>query len=191
MKEIEKYIESYLGIGGNDLSPIAALFQSTQLQKHDYLLKLGQYTQSISFIKTGYLRIFAPDSNGDKDITQWISTQGMFVTDLSSFVFGTPARWNIQALSDCELYTISKEKYDRIGDYVEHWAELDKLFIAKCFVTLENRVFSQLSMTAEEKVRQLLAINSEIFLQVPLQYIASMLGMTPETLSRVRRKMVS
>lgn len=191
MKEIEKYIESYLGIGGKDLSPIAALFETTKLQKQDYLLKLGQYTKSMSFITAGYLRIFAPDSRGDKDITQWISTQGMFVTDLSSFIFGTPARWNIQALSDCELYTISKEKYDQIGDYVENWAELDKLFIAKCFVTLENRVFSQLSMTAEEKVRQLLAINSEIFLQVPLQYIASMLGMTPETLSRVRRKMIS
>lgn len=191
MQEIEKYIESYLGIGGKDLTPIAALFQRTKLQKHDYLLKLGQYTKSMSFIKAGCLRIFAPDPKGNKDITQWISTQGMFVTDLSSFVFGTPARWNIQALSDCELYTISKEKYDQIGEYVENWTELDKLFIAKCFVTLENRVFSQLSMTAEEKVRQLLAVNPEIFLQVPLQYIASMLGMTPETLSRVRRKMIS
>jgi len=103
----------------------------------------------------------------------------------------TPSRWNIQALSNCELYTVSKENYQSIGAYVKNWPELEKLFIAKCFITLENRVFSQLSMTAEEKVRNLLELNPDIFLQVPLQYIASMLGMTPETLSRVRRKMIS
>ncbi|GAB5555267.1 MAG: Crp/Fnr family transcriptional regulator [Saprospiraceae bacterium] len=191
MKEIEKYIESYLGIGGKDLSPVAALFKNTRLQKNDFLLKRGQYSQNMSFIKSGYLRMFAPDAKGDKEVTQWISIEGMFITDLSSFIFETPARWNIQALSDCELYTITKAKYDTIGDYVNNWEKLDKLFIAKCFVTLENRVFSQLSMTAEEKVKNLLEINPTIFLQVPLQYIASMLGMTPETLSRVRRKMIS
>ena len=115
----------------------------------------------------------------------------MFITDLSSFIFDTPSRWNIQALSDCEMYTISKSDYQCIGDYVKNWAELEKLFICKCFITLEGRVFGQLSMTAEEKVIDLLETNAEIFNQVPLQYIASMLGMTPETLSRVRRKMIS
>ncbi len=191
MKEIERYIESYLGIGGKDLSPIGNLFQTQSLKKNDYLLKANQYTTSISFVKSGYLRMFAMNESGDKEITQWISNQGMFITDLSSFIFGTPSRWNIQCLSDCELYTISKEKYQSIGNIVDNWAELDRLFIAKCFIALENRVFGQLSMTAEQKVKNLLAMNPEIFLQVPLQYIASMLGMTPETLSRVRKKMTS
>lgn len=191
MKEIEKYIEGYFGIGGKDLSVISELFRNQSLKKNDYLLKTNQYARNINFIRSGYLRIFALNKNGDKEITQWISAQGTFATDLSSFVFGTPSRWNIQALSDCEIYTISKEDYDKIGAHVPNWAELDKLFIAKCFITLENRVFGQLSMTSEEKIKDLLVTNSEIFNRVPLQYIASMLGMTPETLSRVRRKMIS
>ena len=163
MKELEVYIENYLGIGGKDLSPVASLFQNTRLSKNEFLLKKGQYTQTISFVKSGYLRIFAPNADGHKDITQWISTSGMFVTDLSSFIFGAPARWNIQALSDCELFTISKEKYDQIGDYVDNWEKLDKLFIAKCFVTLENRVFNQLSMTAEEKSERSVGAQSGYF----------------------------
>jgi len=68
---------------------------------------------------------------------------------------------------------------------------LEKLFIAKCFITLETRVFHQLSMSAEQRVLNLFEINPEIFLRVPLQYIASMLGMTPETMSRIRKKMSS
>lgn len=191
MQQIEDYIKNYFGIRGTDLSPVVQLFEETQLHKNEHLLKVNNYARSISFIKTGYLRVFAYDKNGDKEITQWISSQDTFITDLSSFVFDTPSRWNIQALSDCELYTISKENYHRIGEYVENWPELKMLFIAKCFVTLEHRVFDQLSMTAEQKVKQLLDTNPELFVQVPLQYIASMLGMTPETLSRVRRQLLS
>jgi len=191
MKEIESYIETYFGIGGNDLSSVGKLFTNTTLKKNDYLLKMSQYAQSIHFVKSGYLRMYAYNESGEKEITQWISNHGMFLTDLSSFMFGTPSRWNIQALSDSELYTISKEAFQSISSFVENWAELEKLFIAKCFVTLENRVFGQLSMTAEEKVKNLMESNPDIFLQVPLQHIASMLGMTPETLSRVRRKMIS
>jgi len=191
MKEIEKYIEGYFGIGGKDLSPIGKLFKEHQLRKNDFLLKINQYSTELSFVKKGYLRMYASNESGEKEITQWVSMQGMFVTDLSSFIFKTPSRWNIQALSDCELYTITKENYDKIGQVVTNWAELDKLFIAKCFITLENRVFNQLSMTAEEKYKNLFSMNPEIFNQVPLQYIASMLGMTPETLSRIRRKLIS
>ncbi|PHI19036.1 cyclic nucleotide-binding protein [Lewinellaceae bacterium SD302] len=191
MKEIENYIQTYFGIGGKDLSPIAGFFESESLKRDDFLLRTGQYARSMSFVRSGCLRMFALDKRGDKEITQWISTTGMFTTDLSSFVFAAPARWNIQALTDCELYTISADNYQKIGELVDNWAELDRLFIARCFITLENRVFGQLSMSAEEKVMELLEVNPEIFNKVQLQYIASMLGMSPETLSRVRRKLAS
>lgn len=191
MKEIEYFIKNYIGIENKDLSSIANLFSTTTLSKNDYLLKRKQRARHMHFVKTGYIRVYSYGSTGEKEVTQWISNKGMFITDLSSFMFDTPSRWNIQALSNCELYTITKERFNSIGDYIDNWHELEKLFIAKCFVSLENRVFEQLSMSAEEKVKSLLDSNSDIFLQVPLQYIASMLGMTPETLSRIRKKMIS
>jgi hypothetical protein len=71
------------------------------------------------------------------------------------------------------------------------WNELDKIFITKCFTILEERIFSHLYMTAEERFHQLFKQHPELFNQVPLQYLASMLGMTPETLSRLRKKQLS
>jgi CRP-like cAMP-binding protein len=123
-----------------------------------------------------------------KEVTQWISSKGYFVTDLASMVFDTPARWNIQALTDSELYTINKTDYNKIGTLIPQWHQIEKLFIAKCFTILEDRVFTHLSMTAEERYQLFFENNKELFNQVPLQYIASMLGMTPETFSRIRKK---
>ena len=127
----------------------------------------------------------------DKEVTQWISTPGYFVTDLASFTFNTPARWNIQALTDCRLHTIEKEDYNSLGDIVPEWHQLEKLFIAKCFIILEERVNNHLFMTAEERYNQLMEQQPELFNQVPLQYLSSMLGMTPETFSRIRKKQLS
>jgi CRP-like cAMP-binding protein len=140
----------------------------------------------LSFIESGLLRIYSI-SDG-KEVTQWISTKGYFVTDLSSLLFESPARWTIQALTDVDLFTIQREDYRRIGTLVPKWHELEKLFIAKCFTFLEDRIFSHLSMTAEERYQLFFENNKDLFNQVPLQYIASMLGMTPETFSRIRKK---
>jgi len=107
---------------------------------------------------------------------------------LSSFFFETPSRWIIQALVDTELYTISKKDYKTIADLVPKWNEIEKLFLVKCFATMENRIYSHLSMSSQERYDYFFENNRELFSQVPLKYIASMLGMTPETMSRIRIK---
>jgi CRP-like cAMP-binding protein len=189
MTEIEKYIQAHFGIPNKSLETVAALFHEDQLSKNEFYIKSGQYCQKLSFIKTGFLRIYANTER--KEVTQWISYQGYFLTDLASLMFHAPARWNIQALTDCELYTISSEDYRKIGHLVPEWDKLEKLFLSKCFVTLEERVFSFLSMTAEERYMALFNHAPELFNQVPLIYLASMLGMTPETLSRIRKKLLN
>lgn len=189
MTELEKYITSYFGVEQEDLLMISSLFKPQSLKKGDYYLRAGRYCEKLSFVKSGLLRIYV--STEEKEVTQWISTKGYFITDLSSLVFDTPARWTIQALSDAELYTIKKEDYNQLGSKILKWHLLEKLFIAKCFTMLEDRIFSHLSMTAEERYHFFFEKNKELFNQVPLQYIASMLGMTPETFSRIRRKAIS
>ena len=187
MTELEQYIKSYFGIvTADDLAEIVSLFKLQRLQKGKYLLKSNSPCKSLSFVQSGLLRIFVQVE--EKEVTQWISTKGYFSVDLSSFIFGTPSRWNIQALTDTELYTISVEDYNRIADLIPKWRELEKLFIVRCFTILEDRIFSHLSMTAEERYDFFFEYNRELFNQVPLQYIASMLGMTPETFSRIRKK---
>lgn len=187
MTELETYIQSYFGIARpGDLQTIGALFKPQTLDKGDFYLETGNACNKLSFIRSGLLRIFVFAE--DREVTQWISSPGYFVTDLAGLIFEKPARWNIQALTDAEIFTISREDYQRIGKLVPQWHELEKLFIARCFTILEDRIFSHLSMTAEERYHFFFENNRELFNQVPLQYIASMLGMTPETFSRIRKK---
>ncbi len=186
MMELEQYIQSYFGVNNESLAHISSLFHEEELQKGDYFLLTGKYCNKLSFIKEGMLRIYV--TTPEKEVTQWISTKGYFVTDLSSLVFEQPARWTIQALAATQLYTIHKTDYQKIRQLIPQWHELEKLFIAKCFTMLEDRIFSHLSMSAEERYQFFFALQPELFNQVSLQYLASMLGMTPETFSRIRNK---
>jgi CRP/FNR family transcriptional regulator, anaerobic regulatory protein len=188
MSELEKYISSYFGvINPKELTLLSNLFSPQKISRNEYLLHTGEQCNFLSFIQTGIVRIYVITEEG-KEVTQWISTPGYFITDLSSLVFSTPARWNIQALIDTELYTIDKKAYQEIGNIIPQWHELEKLFIARCFTILEDRIFSHLSMSAEERYNFFFENNKDLFNQVPLQYIASMLGMSAETFSRIRKK---
>ncbi len=187
MTELEQYIQSYFGVvNTDDLKTIVALFQCNTIKKGDFLLKSGKRCHHLSFVQSGFLRMFV--ATDEKEVTQWIAAKGYFCTDLSSFVFETPSRVSIQALTDTEIYTITTKDYKNIGKLVPKWHELEKLFIVRCFAILEERILSHLSMTAEQRYASFFEHNSELFNQVPLQHIASMLGMTPETFSRVRKK---
>ena len=188
MTELEKYIQTYFGVNKDDLTKISSFFKPVTMKKGDHFLKTGRQSDRLGFVQSGIMREYVDID--DKEVTKWISTKGYFVVDLSSFIFHQPARWNIQALTDCELYIIENKYYRKIGQVIPRWMELEKLFIAKCFTVLEDRIITHLSMTAEERYNQLFNFNKELFNQVPLQYLASMLGMTPETFSRIRKKAV-
>ncbi|HMR42534.1 MAG TPA: Crp/Fnr family transcriptional regulator [Saprospiraceae bacterium] len=186
MHTLDTYIQTYFHVPQDDLQVIASKFKLVELRKEEYFLREGKFCDRLAFVRSGLLRI---SRNVDgKEVTQWISTEGYFVTDLASFVFDTPGRWDIQALTDCELFSIDRQSYLGLADSIPRWKDLDKLFIARCFILLEERIFSHLHMTAGERFQKLMSENPELFNQVPLQYLASMLGMTPETLSRLRKK---
>lgn len=189
MTELEKYIINYFGVKENDVSKIVTFFKPVQLKKGEYFLRKGKSSDRLAFLQSGIVREFIDVD--EKEITKWISTKGYFIVDLGSFVFSQPSRWNIQALTDCELFIIDLTDYHKLSEEVPKWLELEKLFIAKCFTILEDRVLQHLSMSAEERFNQLFQFNKELFNIVPLQYLASMLGMTPETLSRLRKKNVT
>jgi CRP/FNR family transcriptional regulator, anaerobic regulatory protein len=183
---LQKYIQAHFGVTAEDVTAISAFFEPITLKKGEHFLRIGQQSDRLGFVQSGILREYT--MVGDHEVTKWISTQGYFVVDLSSFLFDRPARWNIHALADTEIAVISRPRYRQIGEIVPRWPELEKLFIAKCFTVLEDRVVTHLAMTAEERYQQLLNFNPQLFNTVPLQYLASMLGITPETLSRLRKK---
>ena len=189
MSELENYIQHYFSISPDDCKKVAGLFKTETLEKGAYWLKAGKYCDKMSFIQQGILRMYV--SQPDREVTQWIGSAGFFITDISSFVFRNISKFHIQALTETRLYTIDHAEYLTLGKLVPKWNEFERLFIGKYFVIMESRVFDLISKPAEERYQQLFDQNRELFNQVPLQYLASMLGMTPETFSRIRKKMVS
>lgn len=187
MSELKKHITDTFGFSETEFENIQDLFKPLVIEKGDYFLKQGQYSRRLGFVETGILREFLYVN--DKEVTKWFSTSGYFAVDLSSFMHNQKSNVSYQALADTKLLIITKKDYDKIGDTVPAWDKLEKMFLTKCFSVLESRVISHLSMNAEERYKQLFNFQPMLFNQVPLNYIASMLGMSPETLSRVRNKL--
>ena len=184
--DIEVQLQQVFDLPPSQVRAISTCFTEEYLEKGSFFLRQGQRADRLSFIASGIFRVFAQTAT--KEVTQWIGGEGYFVTDLASFLFDETARWQIQALSDVKIFTLYKSDYLRFESMVPEWNILEKRFIAKCFMVLESRVFDFISLSAEERYIQYFEQHKAYFNQVPLQYIASVLGMTPETLSRIRSK---
>lgn len=190
MNDLTKNITTHFGqLTQEELTLISSFFHQEFIPKGEYFLRTGQYCQKMSFVQNGLLRIFVHTEK--KEVTQWIATPQYFITDLNSFVFQQPARWNIQSMTDVELWTISYSDYKKLETLLPQWSRIEKYFLSHCFTMLEDRIFAQLALDSEERYLLFEERLPEIFQTVPHQYIASMLGMTPETFSRIRKKLAT
>ncbi|PZU80708.1 MAG: cyclic nucleotide-binding protein [Chryseobacterium sp.] len=188
MNDFNELIQQHFGpLDSQELSVIQSYFKEEQLGKNEIFTNSGEICKKLSIVKSGILRVFALSEDG-REITQWLSKKDFFVTDVMGFFFNQPNRWTIQAFTEVELLTISKTDYLKLCQEFPKWIQIEKQFIITCFAMMEDRIFSHLSMTAEERYNQYFEQNKELFHQVPLQYIASVLGMTPETFSRIRKR---
>ena len=168
---------------------IAGFFEVEHLSKDDFLVEKGKRCQKLCLIDAGYLRFFSDTEK--KAVTHWIFGKGHLLTDVASFFFQDSAKWNIQALTDTTVYTLTYSNYQQLREKVPEWDQYERLFLIKLMSALENRVYTLISMSAEERYHYLFKSDPAIFNELPLQYLASMLGMTPETLSRIRAKSIS
>ncbi|TCI92188.1 Crp/Fnr family transcriptional regulator [Tenacibaculum sp. M341] len=185
MEKLKKCILSQITIDNNSMDKITSVFKPLTLHKGDFLLKAGKICRQMAFIESGYMRMY--DIADGKEITLWIGSESKFITSLSSFIFQTQNNWNIQAITNCKLYTISRENHFKLNKTIPKWLEFDNILLANSFALLEKKMFSQLHTTAKQRFHHLLQTEPDLFNHVPLQYIASMLGITPESLSRLRK----
>lgn len=186
IKSLISFVKESLGIPEKLASLITPFYKKEYLKKDDFLLKKGAYCHKMYFVETGYLRFFSYSDK--KVITHWIFGKSQLVADVASFFFQEPAKWNIQALTDTHVYAITFDNYQHLRKKIPEWDNYEKLFLVKLISALENRVYALVSMSAEERYQYLFNADPEMFNALPLNFLASMLGITPETLSRIRRK---
>jgi CRP-like cAMP-binding protein len=187
VKNFNQLIQAYFGeLSEEELDIVQSYFYEEKLQKNDYFTCSEKICNRLSIVKSGIFRIYTL-SDG-KEVTQWLSKEDQLITEIMGFFYQQPNRWTIQAITDVSLLTIRKENYLKLCENFPKWNTIEKQFIVKCFAMLEDRVFSHISMTAEERYDLYYQKNKDLFNFVPLQYIASVLGMSAETLSRIRKR---
>ena len=185
MEKLKNCISSHVSIDKESTDDIIAAFKTIEIKKGDFFIKSGSLCRQMAFIENGYMRMY--DIADGKEITLWIASQGKFITSLSSFIFETSNHWNIQAITDCTLHVINREDHFKLNKTQPKWLEFDNILLANSFALLERNMFSQLHTTAKQRYDQLLSEEPDLFKNAPLQHIASMIGVTPETLSRLRK----
>jgi CRP-like cAMP-binding protein len=178
----------------NDVSPLSdtsklllsEYIQVKKVRKKDFLLNYGETCKHIYFINEGFLRIFYYKNS--KDITEWFAKEKHFCFSISSYFEEIPSKLIIEALEDSEILAISKVGFEKLRRTNLDVANLFIELISGSLIGSQIRMDSIQFETAEQRYTNLLKDQPEILKVVPLQYVATYLGITKETLSRIRAK---
>lgn len=187
MQTLFKHIQTYSPLSVEARSALEGCFNELVLPKNEYLLTNGMTCRQLYFLQQGAVR-GCYDVDG-KEITHWFAFENDFVTSFHSFITGEPAVESIQALEGCILWCISKEDLNKLFHYFREIESAVRIAYEKYYIRLEERFVNAQFKTAAERYEQLLQQTPHILNRVPLGQVASFLGITQETLSRVRSRL--
>lgn len=186
----DSLIRFFLGTGlvsRSNAEEIVSNFKEKKIAKGEFQLKEGCICDEYFFLETGFMRAFTYDLSGD-DVTTGFYTNNQVVFEVSSYFNRTASRENIQALRDCEGWFITYEQLNMLFHSVPEFREFGRSILVKGFTKLKARMLSMINTTAEERYSVLLKTEPEIFQHASLKYIASYLGITDTSLSRIRKE---
>ncbi len=184
---LKVFFNQIVQLTDKEFDDIAKYFKPVKLKEGAFFVEEGEVCNKIAFIREGFMRSYY-EINDEMEVTKYIQPRHTLITAFSSFNSKQPSKEYIQALSECDLWVIDYESMQKLYAKYPKWQELGRLIMEQIYEYLEKRILSFLSQSAEERYRSLVQENPKLIQDVPLRYIASMLGITPETLSRIRQK---
>lgn len=161
-----------------------------KIRKKQYLLQEGDVCKTIAFVEKGLLRSYSVDDNGTEHIMQF-ACEGWFISDLFSFLTADAATYNIEAVEDSELVLISKSANEELMNKCTKYESFSRILMTGAYIALQKRINSLMSFTLEERYETFIKQYPNIARRVPQHMIASYIGLTPETLSRVRKRIAA
>ena len=165
---------------------IASEFIPKKIVANQFLLKEGMISDEYVFLENGFMRAFAHDIEGN-EVTTNFYWDNQLVLEVSSFFNRTKSKENIQAIDDCSGRYITYEQLNNLFHTLPEFRDFGRSVLVNGFAALKTRVLSVITETAESRYEALLKNNPVIFQHVPLKHIASYLGITDTSLSRIRK----
>ncbi|MBE9466481.1 Crp/Fnr family transcriptional regulator [Dyadobacter sp. UP-52] len=186
-KPLIDFIQNTIPASNQTLMAIAAHFEEKTFLKNDYFLKEGNVSDNYFFLADGVMRAFTFDTDGN-EVTTYFYTKNRVVFEASSFFMHTISTENIQALTDCKGYILTFEKLNMLFHTIPEFREFGRAMLVREFVAFKQRTLAMINKSAEERYENLISTEKEIFKYAQLKYIASYLGITDTSLSRIRRE---
>lgn len=181
-----KDISKYIPLSKEDIRTISESFSSITIPKNTMLEVENTSTKYLYFIIDGYVRVFYT-KDGEERTTQ-INCPSGFITSFQSFITNSKANDNVQTISECNLLRITKDSLDKLNINVKDWGIYGEKIYEQALIYNEDRTRDMILLTAEERYLKLMKTQPDIIQNVSLQYIASYIGIKPESLSRIRRQ---
>jgi len=187
---LHKKISELVTITNEEFEFCKTLFIPKKLRKKQFLLQDGDICKYTTFVEKGTLRSYTVNEKGSEHILHF-AMEGWWIADLSSFLTSEPSPFNIDAIEDSELLLITLPSWELLLDKIPVLERYFRILIQNNLIATQNRLMGTLSLSAEMKYERLLNTFPECLQRVPQHMIASYLGITRETLSRIRKQRLS
>lgn len=181
------HIEQKVRLTPTEKEQISSFFRVKKLRKRQFILQEEEVCMNFAFVSQGLLKSYILDEKGNENINLF-GWEGWWIADFQSFLFQTPATLAIEAIEDCELLLLSRINYDQMLEEVPVMERYFRLVYERSLVTKDQRLVYAQSYSAEEKYFYLIHTYPELIQRIPQSLLASFLGLTPETFSRIKHK---
>jgi len=188
IEAFKKYISQFVQMDEDDLQAIANIMEPGKFKKKEHFITTNEICNKILFFTEGYFRFYHLDFNGNEITSDFYFAPG-FITSYTSLITGNPSFVNVQAMEEMEVLELRKNDLYKLYAQHQSFERLGRIMAESVVISSEKHLFLLLNQTAETRYKNLIANHPQFIKHIPLQYIASYLGITQETLSRIRKSL--
>jgi CRP-like cAMP-binding protein len=180
-------VSKHITLTDDEKEYFLSVLQSKKLRRRQYLVQAGEPCRYECFVTKGCLRQYYVDDKGSERILSF-AVEDYWISDMYGLIMGQPALTNIDALEDCELLLIEKNAFDELLVRVPKFERFFRIILQRAFVSHQRRIIENISLQADERYCRFVERYPALEQRLPQKQIAAYLGITPESLSRIRRQ---
>ena len=182
--ELKSFLNQYTSIPAVQMDDIANHFKLLKIKKNDYLLRKGAVCKDLIYVQDGCLRLYY--ISDDVDVSVWFAFKNSSAIDLYSFISEKPSNYYLQAIEDTEVLSLPKKELNKLYHTYPKMQELMRKYWEDVVLNLIDRFTALQRDSAEQRYLDLLA-RPPYLQKIPQKYLASFIGVTPTSLSRIRK----